>query len=98
MGAFSVEPEVLASAGSSIARAAAEAGTVAAVVRETLSALGAASAHTGISSAAEVAGGRWHGAVQAWALGGDGLGAALVDAAASYAQVDAAQMQGGPQE
>jgi hypothetical protein len=96
MGGFSVRPEVLATAGASVARTAAEAGGAASAVRAALSAIGSAAAHPGVASAAEDAGAKWRGAVQAWALGGDHLGTSLVGAATSYLQVDAQQVQGGP--
>lgn len=97
MGGFWVRPEVLASAGASVASTAAEAGGCASVLRSTLSALGAASGHSGVAAAAEDAAGRWRAAVQGWALGCDGFGASLVDAAAAYVQVDTTQVHGGLQ-
>jgi len=96
MGGFSVRPEVLASAGTSVSRTAAEVAGAATALRAALSAIGSAAAHPGVASAAEEAGSKWRGAVQAWALGGDELGTSLVGAASSYLQVDAQQVQAGP--
>lgn len=96
MAGFRVQPEALAAAGSSVARAAAEGAGAATVVRAALSAVGSAAGHPGVAAAAEEAGAQWRGAVQSWALGGDELGAALVEAAAAYLRVDAAQVQGEP--